>query len=68
MSEEIRCCRNCGNLIDYPTGNKYGDVHHFCLVTGYYVTSIDKDSTKVKRFTPGGKELHCLWKEKRVPS
>ncbi len=59
----IRCCRNCANLVDIPRKNSYGDIDHLCLATSYYTTGIDKDITKVKRYTPGGRELKCEWKE-----
>lgn len=36
-----KCCRNCANLIDYPKNNRYGDVNHLCIVTGYFATGID---------------------------
>lgn len=54
-------CKNCGNLVESPKNNSFKDIEHFCLVTGYFVTGIDKDSTKVKRYTPGGRELPCSW-------
>lgn len=57
-----KCCRNCYNLIDYPKKNSYNDVQHLCIVTGYFTTGIDKDITKIKRFSPGGKKLKCEWK------
>lgn len=56
-----KCCRNCKNLIACPRNNRYGDVDYFCLITGYYTSGIDKDISKVKRFSPGGKELSCQW-------
>ncbi len=59
-----KCCRNCANLIDYPKNNHYGDVKHLCIVTGYFATGIDKDISKIKRYSPGGRELQCKWKGK----
>lgn len=58
----IECCANCEYLINYPRNNRYGDVDHFCAVTGYFTHGIYKDRNKVKRFTPGGKELKCEYK------
>ncbi len=59
-----KCCRNCKNLVAFPKNNRYGDVDYLCLVTGYFVTGMDKDISKVRRFSPGGKELNCQWAEK----
>ncbi len=59
-----KCCRNCKNLAEIPKKNNYGDINHFCLITGYFVSSIDKDTTKVERYSPGGKKLNCKWEEK----
>ncbi len=58
---EVRCCKNCDNLISFPKNNRYGDVDYLCLVTGYLVSGVDKDISKVKRYSPGGKELECRW-------
>lgn len=60
----IKCCRNCHNLIEYPRNNKYKDIDYFCIMTGYFTSGIDQDITKVMRYSPGGKELKCEWKEK----
>jgi len=65
MARMIKCCRNCKNLVGFPKNNRYGDVDHFCIVTSYFVTGIDKDINKVKRYSPGEKELQCKWKEKQ---
>lgn len=59
-----KCCRNCKHLIDIPRNNSYKDVDHFCMLNGYYTTGIDKDINKVRRYSPGGKELRCEYKEK----
>ncbi len=64
MGDEIRCCRNCKNLVEFLKNNRYGNVDHFCIVTGYFATGIDKDINKVKRYSPGGKELQCKWEKK----
>lgn len=60
----MKCCRNCKNLIAYPKNNRYGDVDYLCTVTSYFTSGIDKDITKVKRYSPGGKELLCNWQPK----
>ena len=65
-TEIIKCCRNCRNLIESPRNNRYNDVDHFCIVTGYLTTGIDRDITKIKRYSPGGKELECEWEEKKM--
>lgn len=62
---EYKCCRNCGNLMEYPKNNRYGDISHLCLATGYFTSGVDKDIAKVKRYSPGGKELKCQWKQNR---
>lgn len=63
--EQVECCANCKHLIDYPKGNRYGDVEHLCLITGYYTHAIYKDRKTIKRFTPGGRELKCRYERKK---
>ena len=60
----IECCINCKNCLDYPRGNKYEDVDHLCIVNGYFVMGVHKDRTKVKRYSPGGRELQCKYERK----
>ncbi len=60
----VKCCNNCANIIPYSKNNSYGDADYLCIKTGYFVTGRDKDITKIKRCTPGGKELTCEWKQK----
>jgi len=55
----IKCCRNCKHLLDFPRNNHYNDVDHFCIMTGYFTHGIDKNIEKIKRYSPGGKELPC---------
>ena len=62
----FKCCRNCANLIDYPKNNRYGDVEHLCIVTGYLTMGIDRNISKIKRYSPGGRELQGRWKEKKL--
>ena len=57
----IKACKSCRNLIEIPTNNSYKDVKHFCMVTGYYTSDINKDRSKVRMYTPGGKELICRY-------
>lgn len=57
----VKCCRNCRNLISIPKDNRFNDVDHYCMVSTYFTHGIDKDITKIKRYTPGGKELECRW-------
>ena len=64
MSNEKQCCRNCSNLVEFPRNNRYGDIDYLCRVTGYFASGIDRDVTKVKRYSPGGKELECRWVER----
>lgn len=60
-SDFVECCNNCKYCIDEPTNNRYGDVKHFCLSTGYFLHGVDKDRRKVERYTPGGKKLECTY-------
>ena len=64
MSNMIECCANCKHLISTPKNNRYGDMEHFCIATGYFTYGINKDRNKVKRFTPGGKELECKYERR----
>ena len=57
----VECCANCKYCVSTPKNNRYGDVEHFCLATGYYLYGVNKDRNKVKRFAPGGKELECKY-------
>jgi hypothetical protein len=65
-SSATKCCRNCANRIEYPQHNRYGDVKHLCIKTGYFLTGIDKDINKVKRYTPGGRELVCEYRPAEI--
>lgn len=60
----VECCVNCKYLISTPKNNKYGDIEHFCVVTGYFCYGIHKDRNKIKHFTPGGKELECKYERR----
>lgn len=60
----IECCANCKHCLDIPKNNTYGDIEHLCLVNSYYVHSVNKDKNKLKRFSPGGKELECRYERK----
>lgn len=60
----VECCANCKHLISTPKNNRYGDMEHFCMVTGYFTHGIDKDRNKVKHFTPGGKVLECKYERR----
>lgn len=64
----IECCANCKHLISTPKNNRYGDVEHFCLSTGYYIHQIYKDKNKIKHYTPGGKELECKYEPRKCES
>lgn len=61
MDNAVECCANCKHCISTPKNNRYGDVEHFCIVTGYYIHGANKDRNTVKRFSPGGKELVCKY-------
>lgn len=63
-SEEVECCANCTHCVSIPKNNRYGDIEHFCLVTGYFLHGIKKDKNKVRRYTPGGGELKCRYERK----
>lgn len=58
----FECCKNCIYCIPYPKNNKYNDIDYLCAINGYYIISINKDIHKIKRFSPGGKELKCQYK------
>ena len=60
----IECCANCKHCVSSPKNNRYGDIEHFCLVSSYYLRGVNKDRTKITRFSPGGKKLECKY-EKR---
>lgn len=60
----VECCANCKHCVDYSKNNRYGDVEHLCLVTGYFIQGFNKDRNKVKRFSPGGKELECKYERR----
>ena len=69
MENTTECCANCSNCIAVPKNNSYGDIDHWCLCTGYYLTGIHKDHRKVRRYSPGGKELTCDYRAKEnIPS
>ena len=61
---EAECCANCRNCVAYPKNNRYGDVDYMCLINGYYVDAVNKDRSKIKRFSPGGRELECRYERK----
>lgn len=61
---DVDCCANCVYLLDFPKNNRYGDVDHLCIKTGYFCMGIYKDIHKYKHFSPGGKELICDYKRK----
>lgn len=60
-----RCCLNCKNLVQFPRGNSYGDIDYLCIKTGYFVVNVGADVKKIKRYTPGGKELVCCHESSR---
>lgn len=64
--KEIECCANCKHLISTPKNNRYGDMEHFCLSTGYFVIEIYKDRNKCRHLTPGGRELNCTYERKET--
>ena len=51
--EIIKCCKNCKWLEHMPKKNRYGDVEHFCLLSGMTIFSKDteKDLTKYQATT-----------------
>lgn len=62
----IKCCANCEYCIKYPRGNKFNDIDYMCAVNGYFLHSINKDITKIKHLSPGGKELQCKYKNAKT--
>ena len=65
MNNMVECCANCKHCVSIPKNNRYNDVEHFCMITGYFLHGINKDRHKVKHFTPGGKELECKYERKK---
>lgn len=60
----IECCSNCKKCVSTPKNNRYGDVEHFCLATGYYLFGVNKDRNKINRYTPGRKKLVCSYERR----
>ncbi len=60
----IECCANCIHCINYPRNNKYEDIDYLCIINGYFLNGINKERTKIKHYSPGGKELDCMYKMK----
>ena len=60
-----RCCLTCKSLVEFPRNNRYGDMDHLCIKTGYFTHGTTKDVAKVKRYAPGGRELPCKWEPKK---
>lgn len=58
------CCINCKYCIGIPKNNAYGDVDYLCVATGYFCHGIYKDRQKIRRFSPGGRELQCQYEKK----
>lgn len=44
----IACCANCKHCLEYPRGNRYGDIDYMCAINGYFMHSINKDISKIK--------------------
>ena len=62
----IACCASCKHCLEYPRGNRYGDIDYICAINGYFMHSINKDISKIKHFTPGGRELECRYERKKT--
>lgn len=62
------CCINCKHCIATPKNNRYGDIEYFCIATGYFLHGVTKDRNKVKRYSPGGKELECQYEKSSKPN
>lgn len=60
----IECCANCKHCVSMPKDNRYGDIEHFCLINGYYLHEVNRDRNNIKRFSPNGKELECIYERK----
>ena len=60
-----KCCANCRWYSRKDKNNKYGDVEHFCIATGYFMLSseIYKNIENVKMYAPGGRELVCKYEK-----
>lgn len=64
--KEVECCRNCRYCIEFPIGNRYGDIVYMCGIDGYYLANITADRNKVGRYTVGGKRLECRYERKKL--
>lgn len=64
--DDIECCANCRYRLDYPRNNKYGDVDYLCVISGYFMIDIYNDNRKIKRYSPGGKELKCRYEKIKI--
>ena len=42
------------------------NIDYMCAINGYYLRSINKDISKIKRFTPGGRELEYRYERKKT--
>ncbi len=62
---EVECCQNCRYCLKFPRNNQYGDIDYMCAVDGYYHLNITIDRNKVRRYTPGGKELECRYEREK---
>lgn len=62
----IDCCANCKHCLEFPRKNRYGDIDYMCAINGYFMHSINKDISKIKHFTPGGRELECRYERKKT--
>lgn len=61
----VECCANCKHCLEFPRNNRYHDVDHFCVATGYFTSGIYKDRNKLRHFTPGGRELICKYEKRK---
>lgn len=62
--KDIECCANCKYCLAYPKNNSYGDIAYLCAINGFFLHSITKENAKLKRYSPGGKELICKFEQK----
>ena len=59
-----KSCYNCKHCIAIPRNNRYNDIDYLCEVNSYFIMDIHKNVSRIKHFTPGGRELECKYEPK----
>lgn len=61
----IACCANCKHCLEYPRGNRYGDIDYMCAINGYFMHSINKDISKLSISLPAAGNLNAGMKGRK---